>query len=383
MQDKRTYLLCIYSIYTLFVAIQVFYNSNFATVHGGFLIYGLSYLCLLIFLSLIVFSLPVIIGDKQKLLAFIILGTIFGISFIHGRFDPLLYMFLVPFVPLIVGGQNFLLLDFKARMISVITLIVLSPVLGTNIVINHANGHIRNSLGFANPNGTALMALILCIEVITLRQHFKRATVWLVNVFGLIIIVGIAQSRTSMMTYMLFILLYVFFDYKKDISELFRFLLSLVPEFMFVLSYILAWMYVSHPNGLLDKMNSLLSNRLALTGYFLNNYSSTTLWGQKLMFDKDGRHIGALDNAYVNILLRKGIIPTLVVLLILSLTIYKLGDHKHKKYLAAFITLVVVGFTETLLFNFSYNPFLMMSVMILITSQTGMAEDAKENISES
>lgn len=382
-RSKNRYLLCVKTMYSLFVMIQIFYNSHYATKTGGKLIYNLSYLCLFIFLGIVVLNLPAIVTNKRRLGSFVLLGGVFILTYLHGGYDSILYMYLVPFLPLVIRGEDLLLLDYKVRILSVGILMILSPLLGSYTIYNGATHElIRTSLGFANPNGAALMLLVLCMEAIILRGRLSSQIVILTNLISLLLMVVLLKSRTSLLMYILFIFLYCFFQKKKQPSKEIRILLSLIPELLLAVSYIAVVLYQTRPSEMLIRLDMLLSGRLHLAGKFLNKYSAHTLWGQKLIFDHGGKHIGALDNAYINMLLRKGMIPTLAILILFSIVIYKLSNQKNMKYLPAFITFLVIGLSETMLFYFSYNSFLM-TMMIAIIDKRVVDTSTGRDIDES
>lgn len=98
----------------------------------------------------------------------------------------------------------------------------------------------------------------------------------------------------------------------------------------------------------------MLSNRLFLNHYFLNTYSLTLL-GNDVVTTK----YLILDNSYINILLRFGILFLIFMYFNFYSIMKKLYREKNYILIIIFIILLFYGFSESFLYKVSANAFLL------------------------
>lgn len=350
--------------YGIFVVIQVSYNSYFITNGAKIVFHALPYLGMLVLLGLIVLNIPFFLTNRRSVALFIVMALLFLLTYRHTGYDQILYIYLVPFIVPAVGGERLLLTDFKVRTIVTYLIIILSPVLGTVNIFNASTDRWRYSLGFYNPNSVSTMLLMIAMEAIVLRKLLPQWLAWSVNIVSFILMVAFTQSRTSLLIYVAFLGLQMLFEHEDRIFGKIKWILAVFPLLLLAFSYFVTYKYMHQPTGIYALLNSLLSNRLYLGSYFMERYS-VNLWGQQLNFHHNGVEVGTLDNGYLNTLLRKGLIPTVAITVIIGWALYKLCKPKYRKYLAPILCLVLVGVTENIPFRFGYNAFLILLAVLV------------------
>ena len=134
-----------------------------------------------------------------------------------------------------------------------------------------------------------------------------------------------------------------------------------IPVICCLISYYVVYLYSYHFNTFLVNLNSLLSNRLKIVSNYYLNYG-ITFFGQKALSTQlvGGQPLGSLDNGYMSLLIKFGIIVTIIFLLFLSITIKKLLDAKKYEYAVCFILFTLLGISEFTFYVVIINVFLML-----------------------
>ena len=139
--------------------------------------------------------------------------------------------------------------------------------------------------------------------------------------------------------------------------------MALLPWGAFAVIYILSWMY-NPENGLLFRINRLLSNRLKQSNYSLEKYGALP-FGQPIAWVKTPE--GTIDNpatyvdtAYLQTYLKFGVVSIVVLLLISSFLIVR-AYRENRVYLAyIFGFILLFGLFEQQLYWFEYDVILML-----------------------
>ena len=97
-----------------------------------------------------------------------------------------------------------------------------------------------------------------------------------------------------------------------------------------------------------------------MSNYYLNY--GITFFGQKALSTQlvGGQPLGSLDNGYMSLLIKFGIIVTIIFLLFLSITIKKLLDAKKYEYAVCFILFTLLGISEFTFYVVIINVFLLL-----------------------
>ena len=159
---------------------------------------------------------------------------------------------------------------------------------------------------------------------------------------------------------MFLLVFFIFWNKEKIVKNKFR-LISLLPIFIFAISLYLTYLY--NINDLLGiKLNRILSNRLYYYNLFMNKYP-ITLFGTKIDIiysSNNNIKFMVLDNSYLFILLRYGIIVFTIFMYSLVKVVNLIMNKFNNKILVMIMFIyIVISFSETYLFKIHFNPFIL------------------------
>lgn len=201
---------------------------------------------------------------------------------------------------------------------------------------------LREDLGFGNPNTAAGALFPILMSIYYLWYEKNRKIVLGIILILTKIIYTITLSRT--LVYVVFILIFISFIKNKYLYKL-RYYVYLMVFFILYFSFIL-------PSKLKGTIyDSILSWRFTYFDYFLTNYKISLL-------GSIGRNESielALDNVYIMILLKNGIIG-IIILVVLIIYIFRLL-YKYNDYKAIriFLVTLIYGMIEAIVFDYKYT----------------------------
>lgn len=179
----------------------------------------------------------------------------------------------------------------------------------------------RSSLGFMHPNNFGLLILVFSVSLTVL---FLKSKVWLPASLTMILAVAnyfISHSRSSVISLVLLVALSVIFAFVTNhrAQQIISYALLGIVGFCITLSYI-AMVFYTPSSQLWRNLDVLLSGRLRLAHeYFVMH--PLTLLGRSYVADApiardfDGKYVEFLvDNSYAHLLLRYGILATIILL---------------------------------------------------------------------
>lgn len=295
-------------------------------------------------------------------------------QYIKDNFLLLIFLFLTIVTALVSKNRTliklgFLLLCFKSvdfdsfikKDIYIRTFLVMAMMimylfgLTDNGILEYRNGFMRNSFGMGHPNSFAFYLSIIFMEFTYLDyKKSEKSTLKsiLVAIAFLVFNYFFLGSRTNIILIVLaeaFILITNKFDFVKFIDKILPFLFV----FFLVISYLLCNFYTENNNFLMI-LNKLLSNRLYLTNVILDNYDITLL-GNNII--KDSFYI--LDNAYMNILIRYGLLVSVCFSILFYKSFLKL-IKENKILLIILAILLIFGLSESPIYVPAKNPFILL-----------------------
>lgn len=200
---------------------------------------------------------------------------------------------------------------------------------------------IRDDLGFGNPNiaSTTLFPILMSIYYLWYEKN-KKIVICIILLLTQVIY-NITFSRT--LVYIILILVFLNFIKEKYIYKLRYFIYSLI-------FFILYFSFVLPAKLKFTVYDKLLSGRFMYFDYFLKNYKITLLGnlGKNEILELP------LDNVYIMILLKNGILG-IVVLTCLIIYILKIL-YKYRDFKAIRICLVILiyGMFEAQVFDYKY-----------------------------
>lgn len=355
MSNLRKNILCaFFGIYTF---LGMLYNSAFFNMNKG-LNYRVAYIRLFLAIICLFFALGSRYSLRKLYVLFISLVTVI-LSFRSQNFNELIFAFIVfPIVPAL-GSKLTFKIDLCFRTIAALIVTIFLRGLSTNNILDTVSGRVRPSLGFTNPNTLSEIALVMILEVFLLRKELNRILSVLIVCYSFVLIFT-SRSRTTFLLLVFFLI--INFALKKGADNVIakRMIVS-IPVICCLISYYVVYLYSYHFNTFLVNLNFLLSNRLKIVSNYYLNYG-ITFFGQKALSTQlvGGQPLGSLDNGYMSLLIKFGIIVTIVFLLFLSITIKKLLDTKKYEYAACFIVFTLLGLSEFTFYVVIINVFLLL-----------------------
>lgn len=227
-------------------------------------------------------------------------------------------------------------------------------------VVARKDGDLRYALGFWHPNNAATVVMIVFLLKLYLSKFKLSLIDFLMILFATIVVFYITDSRASMIVTMFAIIvsgIYSVFGknlYKfKKIYEngIFQKILILFPFIFCGISVLLTILY-SNRFMFMDRINSLFSGRLYYSSLAFEEYS-LSLFGINRVSDV----VIILDNNYIYNFYGLGVVNTIIVLSLLSISIFKM--IKDKNYSLVFVELLILSFCmmETIMLYYKMNIF--------------------------
>lgn len=193
---------------------------------------------------------------------------------------------------------------------------------------------VRSNLGFDNPNTAMIFALPMFAAGYYL--YGKRLGYWLLSLPALALLYFATDCRTGAACILFFFIAALLFSHRKKVST---FLSYIFATLFFLLSALSIALATSSLSGLTAGINELLSNRLYLWSYYIDNHLTTTLLGG----EKVPGYV--LDNVYIFILVKMGIFAFMLYGLV-----YFVGTRRLKsdrRMLIVVAGYLVYGILET------------------------------------
>lgn len=232
--------------------------------------------------------------------------------------------------------------------------------------IMYRDGVTRYSLGFYHPNTVGIVFFILLSEYFFFRNKNLKVIDFLVSTCITFVIFSLTNSRTTLIVTMLLILGMLFVRY-FNFNRIHRILKVCVclPMLNFILS--LAAVDVFPNNNIIYKINQLLSGRIYFGRLFIDLYGirlfgndNVEIIGTKQVSESYGTTKAMiLDNSYLLALVKNGIIPLVFLLILYTILIWSVLKKREYYFLIILICFLVLGITESFMFNYHYNIFLL------------------------
>lgn len=224
---------------------------------------------------------------------------------------------------------------------------------------------VRYGWGFWHPNYFASYLMLICISFSTLRFNKNPAPDMLLIGSMLAINLLFLDSRSNIiMAIAQVLMLVIFFNTKRSQSRriwsvLFIIGLSIVisGSLYFMFSY-------SDTNPIHNKLNEMLSLRLSLShGYYqmqpLSAFGNDYSGFQPIYWENGEPAEFLVDNAFCHLIMRAGVVPTVLFLLGLYALMIKMIKMSRWDYLLFGVVLMTLaGFAETLGIRVTFNYFL-------------------------
>ena len=237
---------------------------------------------------------------------------------------------------------------------------------------------VRYALGFGHPNTLSIYVLSICTDIAYLfygKSKFKMIILFTVIA---LIINEICRSRGPVICIFLLIILLIIYPKLKDNAIVNKVITWLFPMLM-ICSYIFALIFSKYDSALLTKLDELFSSRITLMGIFAKSYP-LTLFGN-LFVDYATGTTGTsyvLDNAYMSLLIKFGILVSLLFIVMIPKTIKNMQRKGDYAMIICLIVYMFLGLMENGFYVLFYNPFLL-SLSYLVYKNTESSGDKIEN----
>lgn len=234
----------------------------------------------------------------------------------------------------------------------------------TNIVTINSDLSIRNSWGFQSPNGLGCTIAFICIDYIFLNRKKRGLLVRLMLTLGLnYIFYTQSKSRTAFISYLIFSLLILFFNFKKNkITFLNRYLLNGLTWLLPLIATTFPYFYTG--KGIWKEINHLLSDRLIMGHQYymefgLHLFGSLPLkqipynWG-------NWTQIFLLDSSYVRFLLEFGILAFIFIIIYIFVVINRILKSDDPMLFTFIFVGLLYGVTERLSYHVDLFPLILL-----------------------
>ena len=219
----------------------------------------------------------------------------------------------------------------------------------------------RNSLGFGNVNTPFIyfLGIVFGLYYFFRKKPFKLFLIYIVTTLIALWMFEETDCRTGMYIYVLFI--FISLIYNEKINKKIK---PIIPHLFLIFTIFSVLLAVFFGSTVHNDVNELLSNRPYFSNYYLENHLYFNLFGHDVV------GIYVLDNFYLSLLVKTGIISYLVYFYLF----YKGGKvvaHDYRLVLIIIFTLMY-GILECNLYgNFIY--------IILLNSVINEGEENEQN----
>lgn len=244
-------------------------------------------------------------------------------------------------------------------------------------------GEIRHSLGFKHPNyvGMYLLSISMSFSII----HFEKNPLpdLLILIISFFVNIYFVNSRSSALLCLVqAALLLVMYNTRQKSSRKFLMKSLFIGTILIVFMSIYFMLFYNPANSVHRYLNSLLTGRLFLAHEYyemagLSLFGNNFVGYPAIYWDNGSPISFMVDNAIAHLLLRYGIIPSLIFLLGLMAAIYRLVRDESWGYLIFGLSLMVLyGFSETLGIKIECNYLLVcLGPLVLFSSDNSFDEN--------
>ena len=224
---------------------------------------------------------------------------------------------------------------------------------------------VRHGLGFAWTTTGSILFFYMVLQYVYLRKRNASIIEYVILEAVNYLLYRFTDSRMAFLLttlYLLFFCMERLFRHPWKISEKAGHLFCIVPTII-SLGSLLAFRFYREGSSVWDKLNSVLSDRLALGSRAIHQYGYT-LFGQKIKWvgysvqnPQMTVDYNYVDCSYLQLALEYGLIFLCIVIIFYTIILFK--AVKSRDYYLVWTVLFVMGLsiTEPRLMQFAFNPF--------------------------
>lgn len=294
-----------------------------------------------------------------------------------------LYLLVITFKDMEV--DNFVRYDLILKIILFILVIIFSKVgWAENIIIDRADGTIRQSLGFSHPNALGAYIMSMCFSYVYLK--FNKIKFYdIILICGLLIMINVfTDSRTSTLA-MIFLIIFLFLNSIIKNKKMIKKFVPYLPLVFCILSFIVTLLY--NRSEFVNSLDIILSRRIMYGNLFLKKYS-TSLFGHNIVTVStlQSRILNVtpqiLDNSYLFLFIKYGILIFILFMMISYKSLKYIVEEYNEKNKSILTIIIIIyfmcGILENWLFKFNYNVFLIYFSIYLYRSKVGDNDEKRE-----
>lgn len=299
----------------------------------------------------------------REIVLVVIIFSITVISYLLSKDNIILKVVMLIIASKDIELKKFIKFDLVIKVIFCCMIIIFSQIgVSGNYIILRADGTIRQSLGFTHPNALAAYWLSICCDYVYLSLN-RNKMIKLFSCTIITFIIGrITDSRTVIICVYLMIILFFYNTYLNLNNKTAKRFIVFLPYLLFILSILSAYLYKS--SDFIKNIDHLLSKRIYYTEQYIQKYD-IKLFGQEIetVSTVQSRLLNIspqiLDNSYIVLLLKFGMILLVGGCLLLSLRLRLSYRERDKLLIIILIIFMISGLFESWLIKINYNPFLL------------------------
>lgn len=246
-------------------------------------------------------------------------------------------------------------------MVALLSLLRVIPTVGGV----RETGKVRMSLGFVHANTLGFILFIIGLLVFLDSYEKKNRNSFIILLLLTAVDFYIANSRTTTLLLLIIDVVLATKVFKYDIISHFlkkKWVRNLLPFFVVALIGFTIWFATSYNgNGQLFHLNRLLNNRVQNGAYYMSLYGMS-LFGKSIpefVLWKDNFTQLYLDNGYLLMLIKYGIISTAIYIIMILRSARKAIEKKNIAMIVAIGLIAVSLFTEQSALRWCFCPILM------------------------
>lgn len=256
--------------------------------------------------------------------------------------------------------------DIRFRRVAC-TYIVTSTILCIGVIMGYIVGIIpnylnserfgvkRNALGFTAPSSLGFIGFNIVFYLFQFKKKSKMNFLFRIMVTIEIVLVlwYIANCRTGVVAIIFFITLYVL---QKKSKKIFRYkVIALIPLICAIASVYITIFY-DNTNNIHREINSLLALRPQLANLYYEIVGIHLFGTNAHLKLLDGIW---LDNGYISVLLRYGVVNFTIILNIYYIALRKAIATRNDTIVMGVVTASLIGVSEMFIYSFSTNIILL------------------------
>ena len=274
-----------------------------------------------------------------------------------------------------ISFNNFISKDFKIRifLVSIMFGLIYFGFVNNNL-LEIRDGFERYSFGTAHPNSFALYLFFIFLDYLYLQYINKSSNVFNIILVTLLFVTFDLAFIGSKTCLILAILSSLIFIVRKTMNLDGKIIKKIIINSFLIafLISIVSGIFYSKENSIYAFFDKLLSKRIFYAHQFLLNYSYS-LFGKQLFSGKNM----VIDNAYVNLFLRYGIILSMMFMYVFRQMFIKLYSMRKNILICIMLLMIFLGFSECGFYIPAKNPYMLLLALPFI-SEIGDEKNEKE-----